>query len=266
MCLYRTGCLSAPRRDNRVGLRRSAANIVLLFARTSDRGLRECRRGPKKAQSQYPANVPHGSTPSFPDHVILTTTERAADPSNDRSLIIRFIMRLALELFANPTHSTNGWLDCEQSSANGVRGVLSWFRAVRSFQLSKSKTEILMRRWIICAAAASLAAVWAGKQADAMPIDRLAHTAVPTGVEQVQFIFGGRNYCWYDDGWRGPGFYWCGYAWRRGLGWGGGMGWHGWGGPGRMHGIPGHGHIGRPGGGHPGHPGGGGPGHGGHHR
>jgi hypothetical protein len=47
-------------------------------------------------------------------------------------------------------------------------------------------------------------------------------------VERTQFIFGGRNYCWYAGGWRGPGWYWCGYAWRRGYGWGGGRGWHGW--------------------------------------
>jgi hypothetical protein len=47
-------------------------------------------------------------------------------------------------------------------------------------------------------------------------------------IETVQFIWGGRNYCWYDSGWRGPGWYWCGYDGRRGLGWGGVYGWHGW--------------------------------------
>jgi hypothetical protein len=40
-------------------------------------------------------------------------------------------------------------------------------------------------------------------------------------VENAQFFFGGQNYCWYDDGWQGPGFYWCGYAWNNGQGWGG---------------------------------------------
>ncbi|MEA2880488.1 MAG: hypothetical protein QOF14_5684 [Hyphomicrobiales bacterium] len=49
-------------------------------------------------------------------------------------------------------------------------------------------------------------------------------------TESVQYYYGGRNWCWYDDGWRGPGFYWCGYRWRRGYGWGGGLGWRGWGG------------------------------------
>lgn len=47
-------------------------------------------------------------------------------------------------------------------------------------------------------------------------------------VELAQFIYLGRNYCWYPDGWRGPGWYWCGYAWRTGFGWGGGYGWRGW--------------------------------------
>ena len=48
-------------------------------------------------------------------------------------------------------------------------------------------------------------------------------------VEDAQFFFGGQNYCWYDDGWRGPGWYWCGYARRSGCyGWGGGDGFRGW--------------------------------------
>jgi hypothetical protein len=48
-------------------------------------------------------------------------------------------------------------------------------------------------------------------------------------LEDVQlYVFGGRNFCWYDAGWEGPGYYWCGYSWRRGIGWGGGFGWNGW--------------------------------------
>jgi hypothetical protein len=47
-------------------------------------------------------------------------------------------------------------------------------------------------------------------------------------VEKAQFIYEGREHCWYDRGWHGPGWYWCGYAFRRGLGWGGPVGWHGW--------------------------------------
>jgi len=47
-------------------------------------------------------------------------------------------------------------------------------------------------------------------------------------VENAQFFYLGHNFCWYDGGWQGPGWYWCGYAWNNGYGWGGGDGWHGW--------------------------------------
>ena len=47
-------------------------------------------------------------------------------------------------------------------------------------------------------------------------------------AEQVQFRWGGYDYCWADDGWRGPGWYWCGYAYRPGFGWGGPLGWNNW--------------------------------------
>ena len=42
------------------------------------------------------------------------------------------------------------------------------------------------------------------------------------------YLFGGRRYCWYADAWNGPGWYWCGYAYRSGFGWGGAYGWNGW--------------------------------------
>src|SRR5829696_3595747 len=54
-------------------------------------------------------------------------------------------------------------------------------------------------------------------------------TSALTGNVQL-YVFGGRNYCWYDWGWNGPGWYWCGYGARRGFGWGGGYGYRGWGG------------------------------------
>jgi hypothetical protein len=57
-------------------------------------------------------------------------------------------------------------------------------------------------------------------------------------VETVQFIWLGHDYCWFDDGWNGPGWYWCDYGGRVGVGWGGGYGWHNWRGghPGGDHG------------------------------
>jgi hypothetical protein len=52
-------------------------------------------------------------------------------------------------------------------------------------------------------------------------------------VETVQFVWGGHRYCWYNAGWRGSGWYRCGFRWRRGLGWGGPVGWRGWRRPGQ---------------------------------
>ena len=54
------------------------------------------------------------------------------------------------------------------------------------------------------------------------------NSAQPPVLERTQWVWGGRNYCWYPQGWHGPGYYWCGYAWRRGWGWGGPWGWNGW--------------------------------------
>ncbi len=79
-----------------------------------------------------------------------------------------------------------------------------------------------------------------------------------TGFTPVQYFLGGRQYCFYPGGWHGPGWYWCGYAYRRGFGWGGGAGWHGWRGGG-FHGGPGGGFHGG------GHGGPGGDFHGGGH-
>lgn len=54
--------------------------------------------------------------------------------------------------------------------------------------------------------------------------------AAPDGLfKKAQWAWGGRRYCFYEYGWRGPGYYWCGYNARRGFGWGGPLGWNGWG-------------------------------------
>jgi hypothetical protein len=52
----------------------------------------------------------------------------------------------------------------------------------------------------------------------------------------------GQNYCWYEDGWNGSGWYVCGYAGRKGYGWGGPYGWNGWASPmwGHRYGSMGH--------------------------
>jgi hypothetical protein len=89
-----------------------------------------------------------------------------------------------------------------------------------------------MKKIALAVALALGGAVLAGPVA-AMPAGPLALPSAASDVQQVQYIYGGRNYCWYGNGWHGPGYYWCGYAFRRGFGWGGGYGWRGWGGGGR---------------------------------
>lgn len=84
-----------------------------------------------------------------------------------------------------------------------------------------------MRKLIMGAVAAFSLLGAAGAQA-AAPLIVAADRPGDVRLETVQYFYGGANYCWYDGGWHGPGFYWCGYAWRRGLGWGGPAGWRGW--------------------------------------
>ena len=57
----------------------------------------------------------------------------------------------------------------------------------------------------------------------------LAAEAALNPIEKTQYVWGGYDYCWYDDGWRGPGWYVCEYGpWITGYWWGGPTGWHNW--------------------------------------
>jgi hypothetical protein len=69
-----------------------------------------------------------------------------------------------------------------------------------------------------------------GGSAYAMPIGSVkpASDAVSPIEKSAVYIVEGNRYCFYFDGWHGPGWYRCGFAFRRGLGWGGSYGWHGW--------------------------------------
>jgi hypothetical protein len=91
-------------------------------------------------------------------------------------------------------------------------------------------------------AATSLLGVSATNAAPAAPPAHLISGVYKSGeglpLTPAQYFYAGRNFCWYTDGWDGPGFYWCGYAWRSGLGWGGAAGWNGW------RGSAGYGHSG----------------------
>jgi hypothetical protein len=49
-----------------------------------------------------------------------------------------------------------------------------------------------------------------------------------TQIRERDYYYRGRRHCWYATGWHGPGWYWCGYANRRGRGWGGEEGWRNW--------------------------------------
>ena len=90
-----------------------------------------------------------------------------------------------------------------------------------------------MHRMMSIAAAVALAASAAGGSAEAAAAPYLNLKSVAASdsglpIEEAQYYWGGRSYCWYPNGWRGPGWYWCGYAFRQGYGWGGAYGWNGW--------------------------------------
>lgn len=92
-----------------------------------------------------------------------------------------------------------------------------------------------MRKLVLTAAmilAAWSVSVGASSRADAMTLGSPSGLGVAADnldvTANVQYVYGGRRYCWYADGWQGPGWYWCGYRMRRGLGWGGPVGWQNW--------------------------------------
>ena len=84
----------------------------------------------------------------------------------------------------------------------------------------------------VCLAAASLAFPLLSAGAGvAMPSAATGMRAAVEGidaVESVQYVLGGRRYCWSNRGWHGPGWYRCGMELSYGYGWGGPPGWHGW--------------------------------------
>lgn len=86
-----------------------------------------------------------------------------------------------------------------------------------------------MRALSLAAAAGALLAA-TPVSAAGIPPNRLADVSSDL-VDQVAlrvYIHEGRRYCFYFNGWHGPGWYRCGFAFRRGLGWGGVYGWNDW--------------------------------------
>ena len=63
-----------------------------------------------------------------------------------------------------------------------------------------------MRKSILTIAAIAASVFVLGK-ADAMPLNSGLGDAADrvSAVEKTQFVYLGRNYCWYPDGWHGPG-------------------------------------------------------------
>ena len=117
-------------------------------------------------------------------------------------------------------------------SANKVRNLLRFAELPtwRTYNLGEDNAQILI--WpddAICFGATTL--LGGRVEAASLPAGNGLNSAIDTlGLtEPVQiYVYGGRRYCWYDDGWNGEGWYWCGYQFRRGFGYGGGVGFRGW--------------------------------------
>ena len=88
-------------------------------------------------------------------------------------------------------------------------------------------------RKLLYAGAAAAALVMSSSSGNAISINigaGLKPALDATNVIQkvAVFIIEGDRYCFYFRGWHGPGWYRCGFAWRRNLGWGGEYGWQSW--------------------------------------
>lgn len=58
-----------------------------------------------------------------------------------------------------------------------------------------------------------------------------------SGITEPEYYwYSGHRFCWYDNGWHGSGWYWCGENFNQGIGWGGPIGWRWW----HHHGHPPH--------------------------
>jgi Chaperone of endosialidase len=94
--------------------------------------------------------------------------------------------------------------------------------------------NLLMAIMTMVAAAALMAIGLPINVSNAMPPGNLSgmRTAIDdlSTIDKVQYYWWeGRRYCWYNNGWHGPGWYVCRYGpWVTGSWWGGGYGWHHW--------------------------------------
>jgi hypothetical protein len=90
-----------------------------------------------------------------------------------------------------------------------------------------------MRKFVMAlATVAAIAGASLIGSAQAAPVglpDGVRTATAHLNIIEAAHMWNDQSYCWYGDGWNGAGWYQCGYATRRGYGWGGPMGWHGWG-------------------------------------
>ena len=99
--------------------------------------------------------------------------------------------------------------------------------SVRQKPMNKAKVIVSLTAGLMLAVAGTM--IGGNAQAAVISPEGLRPAADElAAINKVAFIYRGRRFWWYNTGWRGPGWYWCGYRWRRGFGWGGPVGWRGW--------------------------------------
>jgi hypothetical protein len=85
---------------------------------------------------------------------------------------------------------------------------------MRNFVLTLATAGFLVAGGALWAGPAQAALLGASGALDAA-VDELGV------IHQAQNVYGGRRYCYYENGWRGSGWYWCGYGARVGVGYAG---------------------------------------------
>jgi hypothetical protein len=89
----------------------------------------------------------------------------------------------------------------------------------------------MLKSLYVCATTAALALSASNGHAMSINIGaglKPALDATDVIQKAAVYVVDGRPYCFYFDGWHGAGWYRCGFAHRRNLGWGGVYGWQGW--------------------------------------
>src|SRR5450756_738055 len=73
------------------------------------------------------------------------------------------------------------------------------------------RRQPMLRNLVVALAATAAVVVGGNAVAASMSAPAAMRTAADSlkMTENVQFFWGDHNYCWYDDGWNGPGWYWC---------------------------------------------------------